>query len=191
MQLPFACTTLRAVISELCKEILDMVSLLRTKASCEEVHVCLVLDGDPLYAKRAAHRSRSQKSRSSLKAARKLAARFLTKPVNVRQRPEEIAKFKRKFCAYAAGWVRWFPDIKRLVEEEMSFHGATKGCQPGQPSVFSIVTAVLEADPKCVDLANRFPRSIIFSCDGDLLVYPYADSAVVCWSCLPCRPTAH
>jgi 5'-3' exonuclease len=179
MQLPYTYTTLRTVICELVKEVIDMVSSLQKKASSEDAHVCFVLDGQPLYAKRQTHKSRSRKSQSSLKAARKLAILFLAKHITEREQPGVIAKFRQKFRACAAGWVRWFPEIKQLIVEEMCAQGAAKGFQPEQS--LSVVTAAFEADPKCVELAHRFPRSIIFSNDGDILVYPYADSSVVCF----------
>jgi len=179
-QLPYAYATSRAVIGELVGEILAMVSSLQKKASSEEVAVCFVLDGQPLHAKRLTHKSRSRKSYSSLKSARKLAILYLGKPAVEREKPEVIEQFRRKFRACAAGWIRWFQDIKQLVIEEMCARGVANGLQAGQLAQFSVVMAAYEADSKCVDLAHHISPSIIFSNDGDLLVYPYADSSVVC-----------
>ena len=89
-------------------------------------------------------------------------------------------QFLPKFYKCAYGWVRWFKELKQLVVEEMCSRGITLGFTPDKPAPASIVVAGYEADPKCVEVAHlAADRSIIFSNDGDLLVYPYANDTVV------------
>lgn len=156
-----------------------MVSSLKAKASAEDVRACFVIDDEPPHAKRFTHKTRARKSYSSLKAARKLAYLYLGKPVYVREVAETKERFLRKFRGCAYGWVRWFKELKRLVVEEMCLRGVTLGFNPNNPPSLSVVVAGFEADPKCIDVAHHAEKSIIFSNDGDLLVYPYADNAVV------------
>jgi hypothetical protein len=178
LELPISYVGEREIVRELVEEILSRVHSLKVKASAEEARVCFVLDGEPLHAKRLTHKSRKRKSYSCLKKARKLAYLYLAKNANVRE--EERERFLRKFYSCAYGWIRWSKEFKNLVVEEMRLHNIAFDFCPDNLAPLSTVIAGYEADPKCIDVARCVGKSIIFSNDGDLLVYPYADNAVVC-----------
>ena len=126
-----------------------------------------------------AHKSRAIKSRSCLKKARKLARLFLAKPNTVRVQNEVAGQFLRKFRACTSGWVRRFKELKDLVVKSFQLCGAARGFDLNNPAKLSVVTAAFEADPKAVEIGDRMGPSLLFSNDGDLLVYPYADRSVV------------
>ena len=156
-----------------------MVHSLQEKAGAIGAPVCFVVDGEPLPAKAHTHKSRAIKSRGYLKKARKLASLFLGKPHAERECSEVAERFRKKFRTCASGWVRWFQDLKKLVVDEFRSHGASREFDPENPAMLSIVTAAFEADPKAVEIAHCMGPSLLFSNDGDLLVYSYADHAVV------------
>ena len=177
--LPFPRSDASTIVRELVEEVISMVSSLQEKAGAREAPVCFVLDGEPLPAKALTHKSRAVKSRSCLKRARRLARLFLAKPNTVRAQNEVVEQFFKKFRAYASGWVRWFKELKDLVVEKLQLCGAARGFDLENPAKLSVVTAAFEADPKAVEIGDRMGPSLLFSNDGDLLVYPYADRSVV------------
>src|SRR4051812_13914526 len=175
-QLPIPHSSTSDIIQELVQEIINMVDSLKEKANAKETPVCFVLDGEPLHAKELTHKSRSKKSRGFLKKAWRSANLFLARPDD----EQNEVQFRNKFRTCAFGWVRWFKELKELVVEKFLLHGASPDFDPEQPAPLSIVTAPFEADPKVVELGHRVSvPSLLFSNDGDLLVYPYADRSMV------------
>ena len=164
-------------MGELADEILSLITKLKSKvADSSSIRVCLVIDGEPLPAKKSTHKHRSHKSYSHLKKARKSATLYLGLP---HADNDAVAKFKAKFRANAFGWIRWFANIKDLLVEQLCARGVSLGFDPNNDAEFSIVVSAYEADPMCVEIGRQVPQSIIFSPDGDLIVYPYADKSPV------------
>ena len=158
---------------------LGMINRLKNKTSDpSSIRVCLVVDGNPLPAKGQTHQKRARASFSHFKRARRVAELFLGKPEHVQE--ETTASFQKAFrgCAYA--WMRWFPELKEALIKVLCAGGARLGFEPDAQELYSVVSAPYEADPVCVWVAEKMPNSIIFSPDGDLLVYPFADESPVC-----------
>jgi hypothetical protein len=177
--LPIPRSEASEIARELVKDVISKVSSLQEKANARETPVCFVLDGEPLPAKALTHKSRAARSRGCLKKARKLARLFLAKPITVRMQNETKERFCKEFQMCASGWVRWFGWLKDLMIEGFQLCGASHGFDSENPANLSVVTAAFEADPKAVEICHRMGSSLLFSNDGDLLVYPYADRSVV------------
>jgi len=164
-------------MGEFADEMLAMIAKLKsTVPNSSSIRVCLVIDGNALPAKQDTHRVRSRKSFSQLKQARRLTRTFLGKPQN---QPDVVAKFQARFRGCAYGWIRWFSDLKNLLVEQLGARGVSTGFDVNGLEEYSVVVAPYEADPTCVWVADQVRNSCIFSPDGDLLVYPFADSAPV------------
>jgi len=173
-KLPYSLTSPRIIIRSAVAELLEMVRKVKEHRPVPwPIRSCFVVDGQPLPAKKFTHQSRARTSRSHLKCARRLCINYLGKPAGTRL--EEATKFRKQFRACAAGWLRWFPDLKQLLVEELIAFGASDGFDPNGTSEFSVVRAPFEADPVCVYVAHHSSRSMLFSCDGDLLIYPFAN----------------
>ena len=76
--------------------------------------------------------------------------------------------------------MRLWLDLKNLLVEQLGARGVSTGFDVNGLEEYSVVVAPYEADPTCVWVADQVRNSCIFSPDGDLLVYPFADSAPVC-----------
>ena len=166
-----------AIMGEFVDEMLAMIANLKsTVLNSSSIRVCLVIDGDTLPAKQGTHRERSRRSFSQLKQARRLTRAFLGKP---RSQPDIITKFRARFRGCAYGWIRWFSDLKNLLAEQLVARGVSRGFDVNGLEEYSVVVAPYESDPTCVWLADQARNSCIFFPDGDLLVYPFADAALV------------
>ncbi|KAI7873650.1 hypothetical protein K492DRAFT_200548 [Lichtheimia hyalospora FSU 10163] len=122
--------------------------------------ICLVVDGEPLFAKKETHRARELHRRNALKLAKK---RYLANP-NVDD--AQLRKYSKK-------WVSFTAAIKEYIIQQLVEHG----CQefnndvPNQGGIVYL-SAPFEADPVVVHLANQRPyNSAIISRDGDLFAY--------------------
>ena len=174
--LPFAYKAPKDIVVEFVNEVIEHVE--RLIAGLPFMRICLVLDGEPLHAKKATHKKRSRHSYSFLKQARKFTNLYLARPADNTARGKFIDKFKK--CAF--GWVRWFGPLKKLIVSELMVRGFVDGFSSDGDNKFTVVTAAFEADPTCIAIAHCAPHSAILSNDGDLLVYPYADNSPVCHS---------
>ena len=139
--------------------------------------VCIVIDGDPLPAKRETHKARAQKSRRHLKRSCKIVRNHLGVPPASRT-AERQRQFLARFCSNASGWVRWWDYLKIGIATKLLERGCGTGF-PAEGFQISVVTAPFEADPKVVEIASLSQSSAIISTDGDLHVYPFADNAIV------------
>lgn len=176
-RLPIPFSSEKDIIHNLITEIIDLVYSLKKEADATEIPICFVVDGAPLPAKASTHKARAARSRQNLRKARRLVHFFLAGPRS--QDKEE--RFRKKFSSYAAGWIRWSKELKDLVVSSFAALGAELEFDVMTPAKLSVLTAAYEADPKVVEIGHRVGQSLIFSCDGDLLVYPYADRSVVCF----------
>jgi len=176
--LPYPSTEQRTIMEEFALEMLTQIDNVRNKLSDpSSVRVCLVLDGEALPAKHATHKSRQRNSYNYLKEARRTSRNFLGRPTS----EDAVFKFRTRFHKCAQGWVRWFDDIKKLLVEALCANHVDLGFDSSSKNQYSVVVAPYEADPVCVYIAHQFPKSVIFSNDGDLLVYPYATLSPVCY----------
>ena len=166
------------MIKEISEEIYEFVGSLPSQP-----RVCFVLDGEPLPAKHITHRIRARHSYQNLKAARRLVNLYIGKqtqaPASTPASSAAATKFLTCFGARASGWIRWFGPLKQHIVTELVQQGCTYGYDPEGASKYFVVMAPFEADPKCVELANLCPNSMILSNDGDLQIYPFADNALV------------
>jgi hypothetical protein len=155
----------------------QVLSLIRSLLGGIEAKVCLVVDGDPLPAKQGTHKTRGRKSYQHLKLARKLVRNYCGLPSTARN-AEKQEKFLARLHKCASGWVRWWGHLKVGVATKLSEYGCVAGF-PTDEFPVSVVMAPYEADPKVVEIASVWERSLIISTDGDLHVYPFADNAIV------------
>ena len=165
--------TVASIVEEIRAEVHEFVGNLPSQP-----RVCFVLDGEPLPAKRSTHKLRARRSYQHLKAARRLVN------IHVAKQPQAQAtattdKFLARFAARASGWIRWFGPLKQNIVAELVRRGCVMGFDPKGLSQFSVVVAPFEADPKCVEIANQCSDAVIWSSDGDLQIYPFADNALV------------
>jgi len=180
LNLPYGHKTSHDIIGEFADEMLNIVAKLKSMlADSSSIRICFVIDGEPLPAKQGTHQERSRKSYAKFKQGQRLAKVFLSKPPEEQLQHDNIAKFRAKFRGYAYGWIRWFPHLKELLVAQLCERGVLRGFGSNSREEYSIVNAPFEADPVCVWIAEQVQNSIIFSPDGDLQVYPFADAAPV------------
>jgi hypothetical protein len=178
--LPYEHVEPHVIIDELADKMLTMIKDFKsTVPDSSSIRVCLVIDGDALPAKRNTHQERSRKSFSQLKRARRLARIFLGKSQEDQQKDEVLYRFRTRFRGYAYGWIRWFPYLKDLLAQRLVARGSSSGFKVDATEEYSVVVAPYEADPTCVWLAEKVSNACIFSPDGDLQIYPFADKAPV------------
>ncbi|KAG0175596.1 hypothetical protein DFQ29_007083 [Apophysomyces sp. BC1021] len=121
--------------------------------------VCLIIDGDPLPAKRHAHKRREQASKAEFNAVVRIAGQRLDK------------EKKSKAVCETRIWIRFFPEIKELMEQNLGLLGFRE-YSPRGAERNSYFFAPLEADPCVVQLARQSSRkSAIYSPDGNLFAY--------------------
>lgn len=178
--LPLLCRSMREIVEGLVGEIYQEIDQFIMSLPCR-ARVCFVIDGEPLFAKHKTHKTRARKSYQHLKAARKLVNLYLARQTHQSVAPpDQREKFLGKFGRIASGWIRWFGYLKQYIVDELVRRGFANGFDSEGESKYSVVVAPFEADPKCVEVANRCPNSLILSNDGDLQVYPFADGSLVC-----------
>ena len=176
-ELPLAYESTDNIIAGVANEVLSLIRRLLNGTEEKSPKVCIVIDGDPLPAKRETHKTRARKSYQHLKLARKLIRNYLGLPPAART-PDKQQQFLTRFRKNASGWVRWWGHLKTGVAAKLVEYGCAAGF-PVNGFQFSVVTAPFEADPKVIEIASLSQNSAIISTDGDLHVYPFADDAVV------------
>lgn len=122
--------------------------------------ICLVFDGDPLYAKKETHKARKLRRQDAIKLARR---RFPGSLDNISD---------RQLSKYAKQWLTFTADMKNSIIGKLDALGYLQYDENDlnqQGIVF--LSAPLEADPVVVHLAENRANSAIISRDGDLFAY--------------------
>lgn len=148
---------------------LTMESLQRLLDSIPGLTICLVIDGEPLYAKKETHQARKQRRKDGLNLARK----------KLQNTPDAS---DAQLIKYTKQWVSFSANTKNYIIDWFGHHPE---CHPydnenldQQGIVF--LSAPFEADPVVVHQANLRPNSAIISRDGDLFAYYGAVDVPVC-----------